>query len=164
LGFKWETEFCSNAHFIIKTDDNVYVNINRLLRTTLINNRSLKISVAGICEMGSPRDTNRASKWYVASRKYPNRRYHGICYGFGYITNVHTLHKILKLYANIHLEDVYIGLCLKITRLLEEFEDTKGVIRIRISKKNRQHNGQKKKKHKRTNDDRESIHTKLKIE
>ena len=32
----------------------------------------------------------------------------------------------------------------------EEFEDTKGVIRIRISKKIRQHNGQKK-KHKRTN-------------
>jgi hypothetical protein len=30
----------------------------------------------------------------------------------------------------------------------EEFEDTKGVIRIRISKKNRQHNGQKKKKDK----------------
>ena len=27
----------------------------------------------------------------------------------------------------------------------EEFEDTKGAIRIRISKKNRQHNGQKKK-------------------
>jgi hypothetical protein len=26
---------------------------------------------------------------------------------------------------------------------LEEFEDTKGVIRIRKSKKNRQHNGQK---------------------
>jgi hypothetical protein len=28
--------------------------------------------------------------------------------------------------------------------LQEEFEDTKEVIRIRISKKNRQHNGQKK--------------------
>jgi hypothetical protein len=27
--------------------------------------------------------------------------------------------------------------------LKEEFEDTKGAIRIRISKKNRQHNGQK---------------------
>ena len=34
----------------------------------------------------------------------------------------------------------------------EEFEDTKGVIRIRISKKNRQHNNQKK-KYKRTNSD-----------
>jgi len=36
--------------------------------------------------------------------------------------------------------------------LQEEFEDTKGAIRIRISKKNRPHNGQKK-KYKRTNND-----------
>jgi hypothetical protein len=41
-------------------------------------------------------------------------------------------------------------------------QDTKGVIRILISKKNRQHNGQKK-KHKRTNNDIQNIHIKLKI-
>ena len=45
----------------------------------------------------------------------------------------------------------------------EEVEDTKVVIRIRISKKNRQHNGQKK-KYKGTNNDLQSIHIKLKIE
>jgi hypothetical protein len=45
----------------------------------------------------------------------------------------------------------------------EEFEDTKGIIGIHISKKNRQHNGQKK-KYKRTNNDLQSIHIKLKIE
>ena len=45
----------------------------------------------------------------------------------------------------------------------EELEDTKGVIRIRISKKNRQHNGQKK-RYKRTNNDLQNIHIKLKIE
>ena len=39
----------------------------------------------------------------------------------------------------------------------EEFEDTKGEIRIRTSKKNRQHNGQKK-KYKRTNNDLQNIH------
>jgi cell fate (sporulation/competence/biofilm development) regulator YlbF (YheA/YmcA/DUF963 family) len=44
----------------------------------------------------------------------------------------------------------------------EEFEDFKGVIRIRKSKKNRQHNGQKK-KYKRTNNDLQNIHIKLKI-
>jgi hypothetical protein len=38
------------------------------------------------------------------------------------------------------------------------FEDTKGVIRIRKSKKNRQHNGQTKK------NDLQNIHIKLKIE
>ena len=45
----------------------------------------------------------------------------------------------------------------------EEFENTKGIIKICISKKNRQHNGQKK-KYKRTNNDLQNIHIKLKIE
>ena len=47
--------------------------------------------------------------------------------------------------------------------LKEEFEDTKGAIRIRISKTNRQHNGQKI-KYKRTDNDLQNIHIKLKIE
>ena len=42
----------------------------------------------------------------------------------------------------------------------EEFE---GVTRIRISKNNRKHNGQKK-KYKRTNNELQNIHIKLKIE
>ena len=45
----------------------------------------------------------------------------------------------------------------------EEFEDTKVAIRIRISEKNRQHNGQKL-KYKKTNNDLQNIHIKLKIE
>jgi hypothetical protein len=49
------------------------------------------------------------------------------------------------------------------TIIQEEFEDSKGAIRIRISKKNGQHNGQKK-KYKRTNNDLQNIHIKLKIE
>jgi len=39
----------------------------------------------------------------------------------------------------------------------EEFENTKGVIRLRISKRNRQHNGQMQ-KYKRTNNYLQSIH------
>ena len=42
----------------------------------------------------------------------------------------------------------------------EEFEDTKGIIRICVSKKNRQHNGQKK-KHKSTNNDLQNIYIKI---
>ena len=47
--------------------------------------------------------------------------------------------------------------------LKEEFEDTNGIIRIRISKKNRQHNGQKK-RDTMTNNDLQNIHIILKIE
>ena len=43
------------------------------------------------------------------------------------------------------------------------FGDTKGVIIIRISKKNRQYNGQKK-KYKKKNHDLQNIHIELKIE
>jgi len=42
-------------------------------------------------------------------------------------------------------------------QIQEEFEDTKGAIRIRISKKIRQHNDQKK-NHKGTNNDQQNIH------
>jgi hypothetical protein len=47
--------------------------------------------------------------------------------------------------------------------LKEDFEDTKEAIRFRISKKNRQHNGQMK-KYERTNNNQQNIHIKLKIE
>ena len=50
-----------------------------------------------------------------------------------------------------------------ISKVKEKFEDTKGVIRILISKKNRQHNDQKK-INKRTYNDLHNIHIKLKIE
>jgi len=38
---------------------------------------------------------------------------------------------------------VSVKLLFQFEQIEEVFEDTKGVIRIRISKKNRQHNGQK---------------------
>jgi hypothetical protein len=54
-------------------------------------------------------------------------------------------------------------ICIHLKGPYEEFKDTKGLIKIRISKKNRQHNAQKK-KNKRTNNDLQNIHIKLKIE
>ena len=62
-------------------------------------------------------------------------------------------HKILRSYYAMGLSSV---------RLLRVLRETKGVIIIRKSK-NRQHNGQKK-MYKRTNNDIQNIHIKLKIE
>ena len=50
-----------------------------------------------------------------------------------------------------------------LTNYIRRIEDNKGVIKIRKSMKNRKHNGQKK-KYKRTNNDLQKIHIKLKIE
>ena len=66
--------------------------------------------------------------------------------------------------------ETVVGLSIRCTFLVsfitfqcEEFEDIIGIIRSRKSKKDRQHSGQKK-KDKRTNNDLQNIHIKLKIE
>ena len=70
---------------------------------------------------------------------------------------------VIYIYASSGMHNlVYTTGCPLKKSQLEEFEDTKWVIRIRISK-DRQHNGQKK-KYKRTNNDLQNMHIKLKIE
>ena len=58
---------------------------------------------------------------------------------------------------------MHINNCFFLDVCYDESEHTKGAIIIRISKKNRQHNDQKK-MYKRTNNDLQNIHIKLKIE
>jgi hypothetical protein len=53
--------------------------------------------------------------------------------------------------------------CNELMDILEQFEDTKGAIKIRTSKKNRQHNGQKK-KYKNTNNDLQNIHERISLQ
>jgi hypothetical protein len=52
-------------------------------------------------------------------------------------------------------------ICIRLKGPREEFKDIKGLIRICISKKNRQHSDQKK-KNKRTNNDLQNLRIKLK--
>jgi hypothetical protein len=69
----------------------------------------------------------------------------------------------MRHYPPLNISKKRNNIYLSIDIVSEEFEDTKEVISIRISKKNRQHNGQKK-KYKRTNNDLQNIHIKLKKE
>ena len=64
---------------------------------------------------------------------------------------------------NYYLCELFVNVSSLLSCYQEEFEDTNMVIRICKSKKNRQHNGQKK-KYKRTNNGLQNIHIKLKIE
>jgi hypothetical protein len=80
--------------------------------------------------------------------------------GTSCITTMTAREKTMMLSVIIIIHTEYTLMSLKPSQ--EEFEDTKGIIRIRISKRNRQRNGQKK-KYKRTNNDLQSIHIKLKL-
>ena len=73
-----------------------------------------------------------------------------------------------KLIGRSDIQNIYLSIWLFLHRLifhniLKEFESIKGIIRTRKSKKNKKHNGQKH-KDKRTRNDLQNIHIKLKIE
>jgi hypothetical protein len=79
--------------------------------------------------------------------------------------NVQQNHRYL-IESNAAYKMVEDDLCLReidLCSLQEELADTKGAIRIRISKKNRQQDVEKK-KYKWTNNDLQNLHIKLKIE
>ncbi len=61
-----------------------------------------------------------------------------------------------------NISDSYSNISMNYIIMKEEFEDTKGIIRICKSKKDRQHNGQKI-KNKSTNSDLQTSYIKLKI-
>ena len=70
----------------------------------------------------------------------------------------------VTMWSILYILHMHICIYFVIKRKYQEvFEDIKGVIRIRKSKKDRQHNGQTK-KDKRTNNDLQNIHIKLQIE
>lgn len=115
MGFKWVSTHCAHAHYVMKTDDDMFVNIPKLLDTLrTIGNETLHRTVIGTCHMvGSP-IRNTKSKWYASINSYPEKTYPGFCSGTGYVTSVNVARKVYEISPSVpffHLEDVYTSLC-----------------------------------------------------
>lgn len=126
-GFKWVSENCADVKFVMKTDDDVWINIPNILKVLAKYQTVLQTLVGGACTYGAEVNRNRTSKWYVPRSIYPLDRYPGYCSGTGYVTSMAVVSKIYEVSRDIpyfHLEDVYIGLCLKKLRM--ETYDIKG--------------------------------------
>lgn len=109
----WITENCPNTAYVIKLDDDVFVNIKSLSKHLInkfgmnpvdstfiycnINDRALPIR-------------NNESKWYVDNDTYPFEYYPRYCEGFAYITNVATIRLMQhqsKIIPRFWIDDVY---------------------------------------------------------
>ena len=113
---KWVTKHCTDAKYVLKTDDDMWVNMKRLL--WVLPRYDLHHAIGGSClTSGSAvpiRDTQ--SKWYASYDSYPASRYPGFCTGTGYIMEMQTAMDILNVSPHVpffHLEDVYVALCVR---------------------------------------------------
>ncbi|KAM4022035.1 beta-1,3-galactosyltransferase 1-like isoform 2-T2 [Anomaloglossus baeobatrachus] len=116
MGLNWITTYCPHALYIMKTDSDMFVNTDNLVNKLLQPNQTARKDYFTGCLMvnGSPiRNVN--SKWYVSPDEYPEEKYPSFCSGTGYVLSGDLSHKIIKIFPNVkwvHLEDVFIGLCL----------------------------------------------------
>ncbi|XP_060597816.1 beta-1,3-galactosyltransferase 1-like [Ruditapes philippinarum] len=117
MGFKWATYFCQTALYVMKTDDDMFVNISNLLKMlTDTNKEKLQTSVMGACLSREKPIRSNESKWFASYESYPDEFYPTFCSGTGYVTSMHVVNKIYLISPNIpffHLEDIYVSFCVR---------------------------------------------------
>ncbi|KAK3590865.1 hypothetical protein CHS0354_033794 [Potamilus streckersoni] len=119
MGLKWAVDKCHLAEFIMKTDDDMYVN-TELLPMFLKDAKPTKF-MGGFCWAESSPHRNKNSKWYVSYQMYNNSRFPPMCSGTGYVISRDTAKEVVQVSKNIpffYLEDVYVALCLKQLRII----------------------------------------------
>ncbi|XP_048776867.1 beta-1,3-galactosyltransferase 1-like [Ostrea edulis] len=115
MALKWVITHCNHAKFMMKTDDDMYVNTESLKIALQQHGIQLLRSVGGHCWLKGRPQRQRSSKWYASYRMYPQKIYPGFCSGTGYVTSISMAKKLFDVTPHVpffHLEDVYVGLCL----------------------------------------------------
>nr|XP_060617081.1 beta-1,3-galactosyltransferase 5-like isoform X2 [Anolis sagrei ordinatus] len=113
-GLKWATERC-RPRFILKTDDDCFVNTNRLPAFLAQYWHGGLLLYAGSV---FPREKRRvirhpASKWYVSREDYPLEEYPPYASGIGYLLSLGAARRILQVAERvppIPVEDAFVGI------------------------------------------------------
>ncbi|XP_045179365.2 beta-1,3-galactosyltransferase 5-like [Mercenaria mercenaria] len=86
LWMRWVKEYCSNALYILKLDDDVFVNVYSLYKNFLLNYKNTSMKMW--CEIKSAGKQAisrlRGKKWRVASHELPGLKYYPLTLCRGY--------------------------------------------------------------------------------
>ncbi|XP_051986849.1 beta-1,3-galactosyltransferase 1 [Xyrauchen texanus] len=116
MGMRWVYSFCPDAQYIMKTDSDIFVNMDNLVFKLLRpNTKPRRRFFTGRVINGGPiRDIR--SKWFMSRELYPDSRYPPFCSGTGYVFSGDVAELIYKTSLHtrlLYLEDVYVGMCLR---------------------------------------------------
>lgn len=111
----WLATYCPNASYAMKVDADIFVNVFYLIRRLRSSPRQGFITGSVINDGRPRRDSN--SKWYVSEELYPEDSFPWYVSGAGYVFSVDLAARISwasRFVRMIPLEDVYVGLCLRV--------------------------------------------------
>lgn len=111
----WLATNCPNASYAMKVDADIFVNVFYLIRRLRDSPRQGFITGSVINDGIPRRDGN--SKWHLSEELYPEDSFPWYVSGAGYVFSVDLAARISwasRFVRMIPLEDVYIGLCLRV--------------------------------------------------
>ena len=125
MGLHWVNEYCNNTKFVLKTDDDVMVNIFKMVRflqevQTTETTSFLYCNVEGK-GWGVPPIRTNSSKFYVDFSEYSANLYPPYCHGVGYIFSNNVASRLLhatKHVPFVKYEDVFIGFCAQVAGIV----------------------------------------------
>ncbi|XP_046405932.1 beta-1,3-galactosyltransferase 5-like [Ischnura elegans] len=107
--FEWVDTYCPKVHFVLKTDDDMFINVPRLL--SFINKHSGdKRTIYGRLAKKWKPIRNKKSKYYVSPQQYKPAVFPDFTTGPAYLLTSDTIHDLYVTTLNrtyLHLEDVY---------------------------------------------------------
>ncbi|KAJ8357234.1 hypothetical protein SKAU_G00200280 [Synaphobranchus kaupii] len=121
MGMNWVATHCPHAAYVMKTDSDMFVNTEYLVQKLLKPGIPPRQNYfTGYLMRGYAPNRNKDSKWYMSPELYPSERYPVFCSGTGYVFSADLAEKIYGVSLGIrrlHLEDVYVGICLAKLRI-----------------------------------------------
>ncbi|XP_068098395.1 beta-1,3-galactosyltransferase 2-like [Hyperolius riggenbachi] len=117
MGLHWVATYCPKASYVMKTDSDMFVNTEYLIKTVLKPDQPRRQNYfTGDLMVGFAPYRDKGIKWYVSPEEYPEESYPLFCSGTGYVFSADLACKIVMISPTVrwlYLEDVFVGLCLK---------------------------------------------------
>ncbi|XP_018525070.1 beta-1,3-galactosyltransferase 2 [Lates calcarifer] len=111
----WLATHCPNASYVMKVDADIFVNVFYLIRW-LRSSPQQGFITGSVINDGRPR-RDRNSKWHISEEQYPEDSFPPYVSGAGYVFSADLAGRISwasRFVRMIPLEDVYVGLCLRV--------------------------------------------------
>ncbi len=120
--FKWVHTKCAHVQFYLKIDDDVYLNLHKILWLLNANRDKLKNALAGERSKTVWVVRDKQSPYYVSRDNMPGFLHPQFCYGTTYLasnTAIETLLRIAGSTPLLPLEDVSMGILAKKSGLVQ---------------------------------------------
>ncbi|KAM4035900.1 beta-1,3-galactosyltransferase 2-like isoform 2-T3 [Anomaloglossus baeobatrachus] len=116
MGMEWVTKFCPSASYVMKIDNDMFLNVDYLIHNVLYPDLPVRTNYfTGFIVRNTGPMRSKAYKWYIPTEIYPNNTYPPYCAGPGYVFSADMAKKIYDVAQEIRVipnEDVFMGICL----------------------------------------------------